>query len=202
MDPRWTTLLQEARAAHGATPELRDFCAFPDALRDQPGDPRPDPLAVTLQDAPGDTSARWQGFRDAACAAGPIARWRDTYRHTAIGADLHRHFGCYELLGQDAPYGTEEMRGFLVYQRPGYHYPAHHHPAEEIYLVVAGEAEFHLDGHASRRLGPGGTVFHPSGVAHALTTHDSPVLAWVLWRGEMDRRPVFSDPALQGEAQA
>lgn len=192
MDPRWTALLDAARAAHEATPELRAFCPFPTELREQPGDPRPDPLSATLQEAPGATTSPWQGFRDAASAAGPIARWRDTYRHTAIGEELHRHFGCFELLGQDAPFGAKDMRGFLVYQRPGYHYPPHHHPAEELYLVIAGEAEFHLDGHAPRRLGPGESVFHPSGVPHALTTHESPVLTWVLWRGEMETRPVFS----------
>lgn len=195
MDPLWHAVLSEARALHGATPALRDFCAFPDPVNEQQVTPKADPLAEAMRATmagPGGTAV--SGLRDALIAAGPLAQWRDTYRDTAIGAVLHAHFGTYEFLGRDAPFGCDGMRGFVIYQAPGYHYPMHHHPAEELYFVLAGEAEFHVEGEESRLLRPGGSRYHASNQPHALTTHDSPVMAYVLWRGDLLTKPVFTHP--------
>ncbi len=194
MDARWQTVLDEARAAHAAVPALQEFCAFPDPLRPQEVSQQHDPLCDRMQDDPGLTSDGFEGFRDALIAAGPLGQWRDTYRDAPIGDHLHSHFGTYEFLGRDAPFGTDEMRGFMVYQTPGYYYPLHHHPAEELYLVLAGEGEFHVEGEESRILRPGDTAFHASNVSHALTTHDTPVMAYVLWRGDLLTKPVFTYP--------
>ncbi|QYX58245.1 cupin domain-containing protein [Roseovarius sp. SCSIO 43702] len=191
-DPRWQTLLSEARELHARSAALARFCRFPDAPVPRALEPHHDPLCDAMQSAGTLPAPGCEAFRDALIAAAPLAQWRDTYRHTPIGAELHRHFGCFEILGRDAPFATDEMRGFLVYQLPGYHYPLHRHPAEELYLVVAGEAEFHLDGRPSRILRAGETIYHPSNAPHALTTHRSAVLAYVLWRGEMTTPPVFT----------
>ena len=193
-DPRWQTVLDEARAAHARVPELQGFCDFPDPLIRQEVATHHDPLCDQMQVDNRLTSGGFETFRDALIAAGPLAQWRETYRDTPIGDVLHSHFGTYEFLGRDAPFGTDQMRGFVIYQTPGYHYPMHHHPAEEIYLVLAGEAEFHVEGQASGILRPGDTAFHATNQPHALTTHDTPVMAYVLWRGDLITRPVFSYP--------
>ncbi|QGX98817.1 cupin domain-containing protein [Roseovarius faecimaris] len=198
MDARWTTLLEAARAAHAAVPALQDFCPFPEPLREQAVTAHHDPLCDAMAADADLTTEAFAGFRDALIAAGPLAQWRETYRHTSIGAVLHAHFGTYEFLGHDAPFGTDTMRGFMVYQRPGYHYPMHHHPAEELYLVLAGEAEFHVEGEGSRVLRPGESQFHLTNQPHALTTHDQPVLAYVLWRGDLMTKPVFTYPEALG----
>lgn len=194
MDMRWTTLLEEARKAHATQPELQAFCDFPEVIREQNVTAKHDPLSDRMKNDPGLVSDRFAGFRDALIAAGPLAQWRETYRDTPIGDVLHTHFGTYEFLGRDAPFGTDQMRGFMVYQTPGYHYPMHHHPAEEIYLVLAGEAEFHVEGRDSSILRAGDTAFHETNQPHALTTHDTPVLAYVLWRGDLNTKPVFTHP--------
>lgn len=194
IDARWQTLLNEARAAHARIEALNAFCPFPDPLSEQAIMPRHDPLSDRLGTDTALGSAGFEGFRDALIAAAPLAQWRDTYRDSPIGAVLHAHFGTYEFLGRDAPFGTDLMRGFVVYQIPGYHYPLHHHPAEELYLVLAGEAEFHVEGEESRVLRPGDSAYHASNLPHALTTHDSPVLAYVLWRGDLTTKPVFTYP--------
>ena len=194
LDARWLTLLDEARAAHARLPALQDFCAFPDPLQDQDVIARHDPLCDRMGADAALHSAGFETFRDALIAAAPLAQWRDTYRDSPIGAVLHAHFGTYEFLGRDAPFGTDRMRGFMVYQIPGYHYPMHHHPAEELYLVLAGAAEFHIDGEKGRALHPGDTITHQSNQPHALTTRESPVLAYVLWRGDLTTKPVFTHP--------
>ncbi|MFK7938671.1 MAG: dimethylsulfonioproprionate lyase family protein [Roseovarius sp.] len=198
MDARWTTLLNEARVAHDTVPALQDFCPFPTDIGEQSVDAQHDPLCDAMAADTALTTDSFATFRDALIAAGPLGQWRDTYRHTSIGEVLHSHFGTYELLGRDAAFATDQMRGFMVYQTPGYHYPMHHHPAEEIYLVLAGEAEFHVEGQRSRILRPGDTQYHETNQPHALTTHTTPVMAYVLWRGDLTTKPVFTHPETPG----
>ena len=85
------------------------------------------------------------------------------------------------------------MRSFLIYQTPGFHYPLHHHPAEELYLVIGGEADFTVDGEPSKTLRPGETQYHASNQPHALTTRDQAVLAYVVWRGDVMKKPIFTE---------
>ena len=77
------------------------------------------------------------------------------------------------------------MRSFVVYAPTGLYYPWHHHPAEELYLVLAGEAEFSIHGQTPKTLRPGDTTYHASMKPHAMTTHDHPVMAYVLWRSNL-----------------
>ena len=191
----WNTLLTEARAIHARLPVLQEFQTFPDTVTDQTITPHHDPLSDLMRaDQNLRTTAELAPFRDALLNAAPSGRWRETYKDTDFGDTLHASFGCYEVLGQDTPLGSNDMRSFVIYQKPGFHYPLHHHPAEEMYLVVAGEGEFHLDGQPSKHLKPGDTMFHPSNAPHALTTHDTPIMAYVLWRGDLTTKPVWTHP--------
>lgn len=195
MSTAWDRLLHETRATHERLAVLQDFCAFPENVRFQDISPRHDPLCDAMRADPGLYAPdELTPLRDALCDAAVEATWRDTYRDTDYGDTLHTHFGCYEVLGRDTPLAVENMRGFVIYQVPGFHYPMHHHPAEELYLVVAGEGEFHIDGQPTRRLKPGDTAFHPSNVPHALTTTDHPIIAYVLWRGDLGTKPVWTYP--------
>ena len=196
IDTNWQALLDAARALHQDVPELAAFCDFPDPVRPQSCAAKHDPICDAmlgqpdLRPLPG-----LQPFHASAMAAARSAQWRDTYRDTAFGETLHAHFGSFEVVGRDTVLGAEGMRSFLVYQAPGFHYPLHHHPAEEIYLVLAGSGEFHLHGAPSRSLGPGETAHHPVNAPHALTTHESPLVAYVVWKGDIGKKPVWTETA-------
>ena len=58
--------------------------------------------------------------------------------------------------------------------------------------MLAGEAVFEAAGRPPRRLGPGDTAFHASNQPHAMTTEDKPVLAYVLWRGDLKTPPILT----------
>ena len=194
MDPRWETLLNEARAVHARVPALQDFCTFPEPVTEQPVTPHHIAAADLMIGDTGLSSDRFAGFREALINAAPLAQWRETYKGTNVATDFLNRFACYEVIGVDAPFGATDMRAFVVYQPTGFHYPWHHHPAEELYMVVAGEAAFHLEGEAPKTLHPGDTIFHPSNAPHALITHDHPIMAYVLWRGDLSTKPVFTYP--------
>lgn len=191
-------LLATAKTAHGKYAALSEFCLFPEDLV---------PVHVTARNLPpaqlmaaeDGLSCRYQSdFRDAFIKAGPHAFWRETYKETKIGDDFMNRFGCYCLIGEGGGWLSKHMQAYVVYMPAGLHYPWHQHPAEELYYVVAGEGEFHRQGEASEILGEGQSSFHASNQPHALTTHDSPVMAYVLWRNHFDVKPAWSDPNQTG----
>ncbi|RKF16716.1 cupin domain-containing protein [Roseovarius spongiae] len=190
-------LRDELIALHARTPALGAFCALPDPLCEQALVPYVSPAAALMQADPGGTTAAFERLRDALVAATPDVRWRETYKDTDIGEDFVSKFACYQLIGPaEAPFNAPDMRSFVVWTPPGLHYPWHHHPAEEIYVVLAGEAEFAVHGAPSRTLRPGDHVLHASMQPHAMTTRDSPVMAYVAWRGDLTTPPVFTLPEM------
>ena len=79
----------------------------------------------------------------------------------------------------------EEMALGVLALGPGVHYPAHHHPAAEIYHVISGRAKWWKAGGAWSVKAPGETIHHPSGTAHATWAGDEPLIAVYLWRGDL-----------------
>jgi hypothetical protein len=63
-------------------------------------------------------------------------------------------------------------------------YPAHAHPAVEIYLPL-GPARWQCDGGPWRHRDGGSPIHHASGVVHATATDEAPLLALYLWRGDL-----------------
>ena len=189
------TLLTEFRNLHAASPALSTFCSLPETVDRQEVTPHHIP-AATLMKADGDltATASTEALRDAFIAASDIAQWRETYKGTRIGADFMERFGCYCLIGGGGPFSAPDMGAYVVYMPPGLYYPYHHHPAEEIYYILAGEAEFMMESEQPKTLGPGEHVFHPSNRPHATQTHDRPFMALVLWRGDMATKPVLTYP--------
>ena len=66
----------------------------------------------------------------------------------------------------------------------GLHYDWHQHRAEELYSVLSGSAVFMAGNRPHRRLRAGGFQHHASNEPHALVTVRSPLLAFVIWRGD------------------
>ena len=67
----------------------------------------------------------------------------------------------------------------------------HSHPHPEVYVILAGRAEVHIDGHPTRTIGVGEAVWIPADVEHiALNASDSEPLRLLYAFGAVDR---FSD---------
>lgn len=197
-------VLEQALAAlqafHQDNDALAAFAGFPPDVVAQSLEPLHVPAAALFEAETGLGASDYPDVRDALFALSPTMKWRETYKDTDIGADFMDRFGCYEIIGRDAPFASAQIRSFLVYHPPHLHYPWHHHPAEELYVVIAGEAEFHIEGQGAETLRSGQSSFHPSGVPHALTSHNHPVLAYVIWRDDFDVAPVWTDAQMQKSA--
>lgn len=187
--------LVEVKAFYDANPDMVSFHPFPerDELEWQEKEPHYiQPADLFAEDSTLKTE-NLSSVRDALIAVKDHAFWRETYKDTDIGDDFLSRFGCYELFGWEGHFICQTTRGFIVYSPPELYYPWHHHPAEEIYCILAGEAEFATEGHPPKLLKSGDTVFHAENQPHNMQTRQSGVLAWVQWRGEMSVAPVLTD---------
>ena len=185
------TVLQQIRALHLSVPALDAFAAFPEEVTETPNRPRPIPAAA-LFDETATAVENAHPLTRALQAAAPDAYWRDTYADTDIGQHFLDRFGCFCMIGPNAPWTSETLWAFMVHMPPGLDYTWHYHPAEELYVVIDGEAEFRRAGLPSERLRRGGSSFHASNQPHAMRTFDQPVVAYVAWRNGFDTPPVLT----------
>ncbi len=79
---------------------------------------------------------------------------------------------------------TDAALGLLLIG-PDKLYPPHSHPAEEVYLVLAGEAEWQRADEPWQRHPPATFIWHGPNVTHAMRTLEQPLLAFYAWRGEI-----------------
>lgn len=175
-------------------PDLIEFAEFPQDITNLPVQPHHIPAADRMM---AETCFDTGPFADQARALMTPWKevvWRETYRGTHLYEDYLQRFACYKLIGQNAPFVSQQMGGFLLYATANLDYPWHHHPAEELYLILGGAAEFQAEGEAERTLRPGDTIFHTANQPHRMTTFDQPVLCWVVWRPpHMDVKPVLTE---------
>lgn len=115
--------------------------------------------------------------------ATPVLTWRQTYSKAQVGARFLDNYAWTELLGPDAPVRCPRLSGGLLLLGPGIHYPGHCHPAEELYVPLAGSAEWQRGDEPWTTRPPGTAVLHRSGEVHAMRTGSEPLLALYLWRG-------------------
>ena len=105
-------------------------------------------------------------------------------------ADENAKYYYHELIGPNLPAPAFENKnvyfGSLVMQ-PGYTYPAHNHPAPEIYYVIEGEADWYVDDE-KRKVGPGSMMYHRPYAVHGWTvTSKTPLRVVWLWWAEGDQ---------------
>ena len=124
-----------------------------------------------------------QPLTDALLAVLPHLAWarNASYRD----ATFLERYGYCELIG-DGPWPSTTVRVGVLLLAAQTDYPAHAHPAEEIYLVLDGAAHWTVGAAAARVIRVGESVHHPPGVAHGMRTTAAPLLALYCWRGAID----------------
>ena len=74
---------------------------------------------------------------------------------------------------------------------PGILYPAHAHPAEEVYLVLDQTSRWWREGEGWQEGLPGALIHHPPNLAHAMQAGSMPLCAVYLWRGAIEVNAVL-----------
>lgn len=106
----------------------------------------------------------------------PHLPWEPTTRAEDGGTD----FAFVEI---DQVRTMDGVRAGLMYIRPGRHYPLHSHPPHEVYLTIAGTAQWRYGGHDDHRsVGPDATIYNHPNDDHSVTAGETPLVAlYVLW---------------------
>ncbi len=179
----WIALVSAIRDLHAVSPDLRAFCRFPDALVPCMPEPRPIPASRIVAGSELAGTNASQPAIDAIRKTAPLAKWQRTYSEDEVGADFRNRYGYFQLIGPNGVFRTSEMQGYVAYWGDGLSYDWHHHEAEELYYVLAGEATFYAQGMDDFAATAGDVRMHASDQDHAMQTFDKPVLAYVAWRG-------------------
>lgn len=91
--------------------------------------------------------------------------------------------GYVEIVGPGRLFRSANTRVGVLLMAPSVLYPQHLHPAEEVYHVVSGTAEWWQQGEDWAAKPPGSAVHHTSGLPHATRTTSETLLAIYCWRG-------------------
>lgn len=128
-----------------------------------------------------------------ALLATPNLSWRQTYGTADLPPAFLARYGWTELVGKRGPVPSEAIAAGFLLLGPHTHYPRHSHAAEELYIPLAGTAEW-LRGEAPfAPVPPGVPIHHPSWMAHAMRTGAAPLLAFYLWRGgDLTQKSTFT----------
>ena len=182
-------LFDEARRLHLSQPAVQAFCPFPTDARPVACVPDHHPLTARLMrprtaDTPLVAATR---------AALPYVQWGRAYDGTGADSSFLDRFAYFCLIGPSGGlYHSVQMAAWLLYMSPGLHYPFHHHPAEEMYYILKGQATFETKGDRRRVKRAGDTVIHTAHAPHATTNRRSSMFAYVIWRTALDTPPIWT----------
>jgi hypothetical protein len=179
-----------------AAPESAALASF---LADWPATPPPPIRSTPLEESAGQPLPvlRWlpriaadaerfgADFVTLLCGSAASLRWRQTYTLAQVGRRFLDNYGWTELVTPGAGTGALQISCGVLVLGPDTFYPPHRHEAEEIYLPLAGTAEWQQGDDAAswRRRSPGILIHHSSEEPHAMRTGEQPLLAMYLWRG-------------------
>lgn len=166
----------EAARVLDALPDGREPVPLATALH-----PSHHPALDQIPEAARRAGPAWAG------ALPPVARqlpWRFGYAPRADLPDLQERMAWAEIVGPAAPIHSDRVGFGLTLIGRDTLYPAHRHPAVELYAVVSGTAAWTLGGVTTQRP-PGDFVLHPAQAVHAMRTAQEPLLALYSWTGDI-----------------
>ena len=112
-----------------------------------------------------------------------------TWREAGFGKlpeEFSKRIFASEIIGPKGIIDNPSMRVGLLLQLDHVAYPKHWHSAEELYLVLLGEAYWSVDDGSPELRSPENFVHHKSNQPHSMTTIDKPLLAMWGWTGDID----------------
>src|SRR5690349_1014186 len=135
----------------------------------------PEALAVAREAAP--------DLAEPLSRMAPALHWTQSYRDRPPSRDFLDRYGYAQFTGpgQVPTLMTSDRLAFgVLLLAPGTLYPAHAHPAEELYVPLA-PARWLRGEEKWRERQAGDLVHHSSGMVHATEAGTAPLLALYLW---------------------
>lgn len=156
--------------------------------------PAADTLTSALQYTTNETSSLVALFENEKSSR----RWEQSYTREdgVVGDDMLAAYGFAEVIGKLGPFVSTRVRSGIGVWGPNIEYPAHRHTAEEVYVLLAGSAEFILesgDGLSTAMRNAGDSVYVPSMLTHGFRTKKEPLAILYIWQaGDLREISTFS----------
>ncbi len=111
--------------------------------------------------------------------------WEQSYKASdnLVPQAMLEGYGFVEFVGKRGPFVSEQVRCGIGIWGPYIDYPTHRHKAREIYLVLAGGAEFTVGDQASFYASAEQAVTVTSMTNHGFRTLHEPLAVFYLWQG-------------------
>jgi quercetin dioxygenase-like cupin family protein len=116
-------------------------------------------------------------------------------------ADEFSKYFFTQLVGPQEPgtsgFDANNLRMGTLVLKPGATYPAHNHPAREIYYVAEGEADWFVDDE-KQHVSAGSVILHRPYAVHGWTNSSKtkPLkVIWIQWREEADKADALDQGA-------
>ncbi len=116
--------------------------------------------------------------------------WHDASR--GVPKYFKGGYAIAEIIGEQGLIVSERIRLGLFLQQPNVNYPLHAHEAEELYIIVSGEACWKIDDRMFSVI-PGSIIKHQSCQDHATFTEEEALFAIWIWTGKIKGRYWFAD---------
>ena len=114
-----------------------------------------------------------------------VLSWREA-GFGRLPEEFSKRIFASEIIGPKGIIDNASIRVGLLLQLDHVPYPTHWHSAEELYLVLLGEAHWSVDDGSPEVRFPETFVHHRSNQPHSMTTIDEPLLAMWGWTGDID----------------
>jgi hypothetical protein len=120
-------------------------------------------------------------------------QWRQNpnYVRSPPSADFLDGYGYAVIAGSGGLIPAKVAIGLLILA-PGILYPAHLHPAEEVYLVLDQTSAWWREGEDWRQGLAGAFIHHSPNLSHAMQAGSRPLCALYLWRGAIQVNAVLN----------
>lgn len=162
----------------------RDWLAMlPGTPATRPAPPATLPVLGWLPQARACAGHETQALVDAIAEMADTLPWGRNYSAADFGDAFQARYGFMELIGPRGPFVADDIACGLLMFAPDTEYPQHRHEAEEIYVVLAGAAEWRAGAGEYEVAAPGSVLHRPSWSPHATRMGAEPMLALYLWRG-------------------
>lgn len=123
----------------------------------------------------------------------PALSWNFEYAPHPDFPYLDKKIAFTQFVGPEDRWISSQLAIGLTLIAPETHYPAHCHPATEIYLPLSGTGLWAMGNAGRFPRQPGELILHRSGVPHATWAQEDPVLALYIWHGDIHSPSVWQN---------
>jgi len=121
-------------------------------------------------------------------------RWEQSYKQDEdlVPDEMLAGYGFAEIIGRQGPFVSERIRAGIAIWGPHIVYPCHRHEAEEVYILLAGSAEFTVGASGEHKHGAGDVIYVESNTAHGFRTTGNSLVVYYLWQaGDLRQQSKF-----------